>query len=113
MLSGRGGNTNNRGTPSCFTEGESLGDKEVLEVNNLGVTPKGVLLVEAVLSDEEFIGETGDTPGRLTVGKDTRLQLSGHNIEVKEHNDLNHPVGWKAVQLSVRKYVRPSCPRIK
>ena len=78
MLSGRGGNTSNRGSTSCFTEGESLGDKEVFEVNNLGVTPKGVLLVEAVLSDEELIGEAGDTPSRLTVGKDTRLQLSSH-----------------------------------
>ena len=78
MLSGRGSDTSNRGTPSCFTESKSLRDKEVFEVNNLGVTPKGVLLVEAVLSDEELIGEAGNPPSALTVSKDTRLQLSGH-----------------------------------
>ena len=64
---------------SGLTKSEALGDKEVFEVNNLGVTPKGVLLVEAVLSDEELIGETSDTPGRLTVGKDTSLELIRHN----------------------------------
>jgi len=78
MLSGRGGNTSNCDTPSCFTERESLGHKEVLEVNHFGVTSKGVLLVESVLRDEELIRETGNSPSRLTVGKDTRLKLSRH-----------------------------------
>jgi hypothetical protein len=78
MLSGRGSDTSNRGTPSCFTERESLGDKEALEIEDFSITTKRVLLVEAVLSDEELIGETGDPPSRLTVGKDTRLQLSRH-----------------------------------
>jgi len=79
MLSGRGSNTSNRGTPSCYTERESLGNKEVLEVDHLSITTERVLLVESVLRDEEFIGETGDPPSRLTVGKNTRLKLSRHN----------------------------------
>ena len=94
MLSGRGSNTSKRGTPSCFTEGESLGNKEVFEVDHFGVTPEGVLLVEAVLSDEKLIGKTGDSPSRLTVGKDARLKLSRHILKDKEHKDLNHPLGW-------------------
>ena len=78
MLSGRGSDTSNRGTPSCFTKSEALGNKEALEVEDFSITTERVLLVEAVLRDEELIGEAGDPPGALTVGEYTGLQLSGH-----------------------------------
>jgi len=78
MLSGRGSDTSNRGTPSCFTERESLGDKKGLEVKDFSITTERVLLVEAVLRNEKFIRETGNSPSRLTVSKNTRLELSRH-----------------------------------
>ena len=79
MLSGRGGYTlDSVVEASGLTQGKALGDEEVLEVNNFSVTTERVLLIEAVLRDEEFIGETGDPPSGLTVGKDTGLESSRH-----------------------------------
>lgn len=79
MLSGRGGNTlDSVVEASGLTQGKSLRDEEVLEVDNFSVTPEGVGLAEAVLRDEELIGETSNPPSGLTVGEDTGLESSRH-----------------------------------
>lgn len=39
---------------------------------------ESVGLTETVLTDEKVVGETSESPGGLTVGKDTRLELSRH-----------------------------------
>ncbi len=74
---------------SSLTKSEAFGNKEVFEADNFGITTERVLLVEAILRNEKFVGETSDTPSRLTVGKDTRLELSRHILKDKEHNEIN------------------------
>ena len=56
---------------SGLTKSEALGDEEVFEVVDFSNTTERVLLTEGTLRDEEFIGETGESPGGLTVGEYT------------------------------------------
>lgn len=60
---------------TCFTKGEPLGSQEVFEAFDFSLTAEDVLLIEAILGDEQLVRETGKTPGSVALDEETSLEI--------------------------------------